>query len=570
MDNNNSNNPNNIEDSCLTDVAHNENKEATPTAENINSDIAYKEEQYKQPERDNTVPTTPQWNNQSPMGNYQTNQMPPRQQFNNQPPMGNYQTNQMPPRQQFNNQPYINDNGANMGSAVNQNPYASNINQNLYTQSYNQTVPHIEYVPYVQGTPLPKGVTPQFINGGWYYPIAVNPKQQKKKMATSVKVLIGIIVGLTVLFIALLIFWTSTLKNENGIWDDFFEFDNSFIDQFENDREPEQSLLADPNGPEIILEANNTKDGSTEKAYEVLSESVVSISVYDEDEQPSTSVPTSEGTGIILSEDGYIVTNSHVILDDIASNVWITTKSGDVYPVGIVGCDVRTDLAVLKCEDAKGWKSATFANSDELKVGQDVVAIGSPGGSSYSNSLTRGIISALDRPLSGSAVTYIQTDAAINPGNSGGPLANMNGQVIGINTIKVVDTQYEGMGFAIPSITIKEVADELIKNGYVTGRARLGIAVTEFSDSFAKYYGAEPGAKIASIDKDSPLKDTKVEIGDIITEIDGKPIATLNEMYSILDTYQPGDTVELTIYRFDEDDSSKNKEFNIEVELLGD
>ena len=506
---------------------------------------------------------------QQPIGAYRPNPTPP-QQFVGQQPMGVYQSATVP--QHLNNQPHINTATGNTASIKNttpqQNPYAGNNTQNVYTQPNNGNIPHIEYIPYVPGTPLPNGVTPQFINGGWYYPMVINQKP-KKKMATSVKVLVGIIAGLIVLFVALLVFWTSSLTDDNGeTWDEFFNFDNSFIG--DSDDEVESNLLADPNGPEIILEDNNTEDGSTEKAYEVLSESVVSISVYEEDEEPSNSVPTSEGTGIIISEDGYIVTNSHVILDDIESNVWITTKSGDVYPVGIVGCDVRTDLAVLKCDSAYNWQYATFADSDQLKVGQDVVAIGSPGGSDYSSSLTRGIISALDRPLSGSAVTYIQTDAAINPGNSGGPLANMNGQVVGINTIKVVDTQYEGMGFAIPSITIKEVADELIKNGYVTGRARLGITVSEFSESYAKYYDAEAGVKIASIENDSPLKDTKAKVGDIITEIDGKSVASLNELYSVLDTYQPGDTVELTIYRFDEGDSSKNKEFTVEVELLGD
>ncbi|MEE1281291.1 MAG: trypsin-like peptidase domain-containing protein [Acutalibacteraceae bacterium] len=554
--------------------------------------------------------TTPnqQFNNQMPLANCQTipnqqfnNQMPiancqttPNQQFNNQTPLANCQTI---PNQQSDNQPTevncqtnstqkqidekVSENSDKESTVsvenapnTNQNPYENNCKQE-FTQSYNNNVPsnapNIEYIPYIQGTPLPQGVTPQFINGGWYYPISINSKKQKKKMDTSVKVLIGIISGLIVLFITLLIIWTSTLTKENGVWSDgLFDFDSPFSDDFEKDEEPERGALANPNGPEILLESNNIKNGSTEKAYDVLSESVVSISVYDEDEQPSTSLPKSEGTGIILSEDGYIVTNSHVILDDIESNVWITTKSGDAYPVGIVGCDVRTDLAVLKCEDAKNWKSATFANSDELSVGQDVVAIGSPGGSSYSSSLTRGIISALNRPLSGSAVTYIQTDTPINPGNSGGPLANTNGQVIGINTIKLVDTQYEGMGFAIPSVTIKEVVDEIIKNGYVTGRARLGIAITEFSDSTAKYYGAKPGVKIESIDKDSPLNDTKAKVGDIITEIDGKSVETLYELYDVLDTYKPGDKVELTIYRFNEKNSSKNKEFSVEVELLGD
>ncbi len=580
----------------------------------------------------NPIPTPPQWNNQPPVYNQQANPVPP--QWNNQPTAYNQQANPVPPQwnsqptaynqqanpvppQQFNHQPTANNQQANIpqpsdinskenttvnnttipngtdtkrSTAVPNNVYTQNntdvhntpnqqeatykynaqANPNIYTQPYSTNLPHIEYVPYIPGAPLPKGVTPQFINGGWYYPITINPKKQKRKMATSVKVFVGIIVALTISFTGLLVGWTIHLAEENGGLNDdlFFEFELPFTEEEEN--KPSSGALANPDGPEIKLDKNITKDGSTEKAYDVLSESVVSISVYDSEEQPSTSTPISEGTGIIVSEDGYIVTNSHVILDDGQSNTWVTTKAGDIYPVGIVGYDIRTDLAVLKCEDVTNWKPASFANSDDLSVGQDVVALGSPGGSSYSQSLTRGIVSALDRVISGSAVTYIQTDAAINPGNSGGPLANMNGQVIGINTIKVVDTQFEGMGFAIPSVTIKEVADEIIKNGYVAGRARLGLEVTEFSDSMAKYYDAPAGIKIASIDKESSVDGTDVKEGDIITEIDGTPISNFNDLYNVLDSYKPGDTVTLTIYRFDEKDSSKNEEFTVDVELLGD
>jgi serine protease Do len=146
----------------------------------------------------------------------------------------------------------------------------------------------------------------------------------------------------------------------------------------------------------------------------------------------------------------------------------------------------------------------------------------------------------------------------------------MNGQVVGINTIKIVDTQFEGMGFAIPSVTIKKVADDIIKNGYVTGRARLGIVVTEFPDATAKLYKAPAGIKVETIDKDSSFKDTKVKEGDIITEIDGTTVSSFNELYNVLDLYKPGDTVTLTIYRIDKKDTAKNKEFKVDIELLGD
>ena len=526
----------------------------------------------------------PQWNN-PPVYSHQVSPAPIPQR--NQPPVYNQQANSIPKQHYSNQQATPQPNNTAVNNAYNpNNPYAQSnkripnmqepyqANPDIHSQQYNSNIPHIEYIPYTPGTPLPKGVTPQFINGGWYYAITINPKKTKRKMATSVKVFVGIIIALTISFSGLLVGWTMHLTKENGGDDEgnpFFEFELPFdTNDKTNENKTSSTSLANPDGPEIKLEENNTKDGSTEKAYEVLSESVVSIAVYSDDEKPSTSTPMSEGTGIIISKDGYIVTNSHVVLDDVDSNTWVTTKSGDVYPVGIVGCDVRTDLAVLKCEDVNNWKAASFADSDDLSVGQDVVALGSPGGSSYSHSLTRGIISALDRAISGSAVTYIQTDAAINPGNSGGPLANMNGQVVGINTIKIVDTQFEGMGFAIPSVTIKKVADDIIKNGYVTGRARLGLVVTEFPDTTAKLYDAPAGIKVETIDNDSPFEDTDVKEGDIITEIDGTTVSSFNELYNVLDLYKPGDTVTLTIYRIDEKDTDKNKEFKVYIKLLGD
>lgn len=464
------------------------------------------------------------------------------------------------------------------------NPYANGFNQAVPPQGVNnpyagagnvsQSQPTVEYVPYVPGTPLPNGVTPQFINGRWYYPVVRLSKSEKKKMSTSVKVLLSIIAALILAFIVLLVVWCANLETGSN---SAFDFDDNSGFTFKLPTEADESSTssgevgkyADPDGPEINLEKNNTVSGSTEKAYEALSDSVVSVAVYEKNCNPANDTATSEGTGIILSADGYMVTNSHVINDSAESNVYVTTKDGKVFSAVVVGCDVRTDIAVLKSDNATGWKPASFADSKQIKVGQDVVAIGSPGGSSYSNSLTRGIVSALDRTLSGSAVTYIQTDAAINPGNSGGPLANMNGQVIGINTIKVVDTEYEGMGFAIPSVTVKEIADQLIKNGYVKGRARMGIVGREISEDTAKILGGEAGICINSIDDDSPLKNTKVKEGDVITKIDDTSITSFNELFSKLDSYNIGDTVTLSIYRRAEDSTKKEEYFTVTITLLG-
>lgn len=488
----------------------------------------------------------------------------------------NIQNNDLNEEQNFNTTKTQNENIPNQEYIkYSKNPYSNNGTDNI------RNMPTMRYIPYIPGTTLPPNASqPVFINGMWYYQVFEYGKIKKKKMAMSVKVMLGIIIGLTVACIITLIIWCSSLE----VSDDRFNFsipdDNSgflddFLDDFKLPGDTEEPTLssdkasnqyANPDGPEIVLKDNNTKNGTTEKAYEQLSESVVSVSVYEDDDTPSTGSSIIEGTGIILSSDGYMITNSHVIDDNNKANVYITLKNDEVFKAVVVGNDERTDLAILKCDEAVNWKPAEFADSDQLKVGQDVIALGSSGGNDYPNTLTRGVVSGLDRTLSGTAVSYIQTDAAINPGNSGGPLANLNGQVIGINTIKVVETEYEGMGFAIPSIKVKEISDQLIKNGYIKGRPKLGVVSTEVSKSS----GGEAGICITEIQDNSPLKGTKVKVGDIITKIDNKSITSFNELFNTLDGYNIGDKVTLTVYRADKNSKSKGDTFTIDVVLIGD
>ncbi|MEF2918925.1 MAG: trypsin-like peptidase domain-containing protein [Acutalibacteraceae bacterium] len=504
----------------------------------------------------------------------------------------------VPYQNQYNgnvNTQQINQNNAGqIGNPVSNNPYGSmqGVNQNgdnSYSNVQNnlqgnaqgtapypqQTSSPIQYLPITPNTVLPEGVQPVYMNGGWYYPVFNLQKPQKpKKPKTplSIKVLLGIIVAMIVGFSVTLFFWVDNLDdNGNSLsWDSFlYQAPTESATTKKYDDEISYKY-ADPNGPEIKLKDNKTKDGSAEKAYEKLSDSVVSIAVYDKGETPDTNEPTSEGTGIIISDEGHIVTNSHVVFDDLDSNVWIITKDDEKYSAVVVGVDETTDLAVLLCQEDVEWDVAEFADSKQLKVGQEVVAIGSPGGIGYSSSITRGVVSALERQVSGNSVAYIQTDTAMNPGNSGGPLANLNGQVVGINTIKIVDTEYEGMGFAIPSVTIKKVVNQLIKNGYVSNRVKMGIMATEISSAFAKAYDMDMGIAIESISVESPLNDTKVKENDIITKIDGKKVSNFVELYEVLDEYEPGDEVTLTICRYDEKNPSDNETFKVEIELIGD
>ena len=281
---------------------------------------------------------------------------------------------------------------------------------------------------------------------------------------------------------------------------------------------------------------------------------------------------SGEGSGIILRSDGYIVTNSHVIGDSSKYDVSVITSDGKTYDAKVVGYDVRSDLAVLKI-DATGLPECELGDSSQLVLGDYVIAIGNPGGRQFAGSVTMGIVSGVDRIIdtenteSTSAMRYIQTDAAINPGNSGGALVNMYGQVIGINTSKIAATGYEGMGFAIPSVKVKEIVTDLIDYGYVEGRVKLGITCVTISSAYENQ-GIPAGLQIYDINSDSDMNG-KAQQYDIITHCDGTRITELSQLQDILVEKKPGDTVKLTLYR-PETRTSNSQTFDIEVKLLKD
>lgn len=309
---------------------------------------------------------------------------------------------------------------------------------------------------------------------------------------------------------------------------------------------------------------NSDKDKyTTQYAYKKVAESTIGVVCY---QSGYTTGAASQGTGIILTEDGYIATNSHVIGDSRSLyDVQVITNDGITYEAKVIGFDSRTDLAVLKI-NAEGLTPAEFCNSDYVEVGEDVIAVGNPGGMDFQNSLTRGVVSALNRELSLSAqVTYIQTDAAINPGNSGGPLCNMYGQVIGINTAKISDSSYEGMGFAIPSTTVKDIVDDLISQGYVNDRVRLGIAGQEVSSGMQQYYSIPAGILVGKISEGGPCDGSGLKINDIITALDGEEVSTFSEVYGILEEHKAGDKITLTVYRMNTENT-----LEITVTLMAD
>lgn len=294
----------------------------------------------------------------------------------------------------------------------------------------------------------------------------------------------------------------------------------------------------------------NDEKYNTQSAYTTVSDSVVTVVCYQSEITEDAQDIVSQGTGTIISADGYIITNAHVISNSRAYAVNIVLNNSDKYPAKIIGYDTWTDLAVLKI-DAKNLKAVTFGDSSLIKIGDDVIAIGSPGGETFQNSLTKGIVSAVDRELAvNKNVRYIQSDAAINPGNSGGPLCNIYGQVIGITTAKVAAENYENMSFSIPSETVEEIVGDLMRYGYVKGRTRIGISGTEVSAEEIMYYNTPAGVIISVIDENGSLADTKIREGDIITELDGKAITSFQDIYDVLANHKPGDEVTIKVQRF--------------------
>lgn len=318
----------------------------------------------------------------------------------------------------------------------------------------------------------------------------------------------------------------------------------------------------------------------SEKAYQAVKNSVVSVinlkstssSSFDSMLGKSSSKleANSEGSGVIYKKSGnaaYIVTNNHVVSG--ASAIQVLLSNGKQLEAKVVGTDSVTDLAVLKINGSMIKSVASFGNSDNIKVGETSLAIGSPLGSAYASSLTQGIISAKKRevPLTGSngqatgnTATVIQTDTAINPGNSGGPLINLAGQVIGINSMKLASdsegTSVEGIGFAIPSNEVVNIINQLVKNGKIE-RPALGIqyvdltniAVSQQKSILKLPSSVENGVVVYTVTKNSPAENAGLKKYDVIVELAGKKISSQDEVKNILYSQKLGSTVSVKYYR---------------------
>lgn len=284
---------------------------------------------------------------------------------------------------------------------------------------------------------------------------------------------------------------------------------------------------------------------SLQQIYSKAIDSVVSISC-------TGTTGTSTGTGVVLTENGYIVTNSHVVED--ARSIQIRFTDDRLLPAALVGADAVSDLAVLYVQ-ADDLSPAEFGDSSRLRVGDAVAAIGDPLGVEFRGTMTDGIVSAINREVSvGSrTMTLIQTNAAMNSGNSGGPLLNCYGQVIGINTLKIGafsdSAGVEGLAFAIPSTTVKEIVDQIIDQGYVSGRPSIGIRCENVPEAYQRYYRLPAGAYITAVEEGSAAQKAGLLAGDILLSIQDIRITSVDELSSALLSMNAGDTVSIIIYR---------------------
>ena len=263
-------------------------------------------------------------------------------------------------------------------------------------------------------------------------------------------------------------------------------------------------------------------------------------------------VAASSGSGFILSEDGYIITNAHVVAD--ANSIEVVLFNEDSFQAELIGADTSYDIAVLKIE-AKGLPAVSVVDSDTLKVGEEVVAIGNPLGE-LTFTMTNGILSAIDREINidGNPQNMLQTNASINSGNSGGPLFDMDGNVIGVTTAKysgstLTGTTIEGLGFAIPINEALKVAYDLAEYGYVKGQAYLGVSVRTLDSEMASYYSLPMGPRVEAVTEGSCAAKAGIQVGDIIIRFNGEDVENNSALLAALKRVQAGDTVNLTLFR---------------------
>lgn len=383
-----------------------------------------------------------------------------------------------------------------------------------------------------------------------------NPEPQKPKKHTALKI------------VASLMAMAVISAGSIGIYRQVAEVPAQNVTVTEN---AENVLEAEAMGL-IHTDSTDTAELTTEQVVEKVLPSVVGIEsqftmttnnnsgYFFGYNMPSESTSTGTGTGVIITDNGYIVTNAHVIYDSqygagLADKISVLVNDDERYDAEVVGYDTDCDLAVLKI-DADGLTPAEFGDSDSLKLGESVTAIGNPLGFELRNTVTRGIVSGLNRniTINEKSMNLIQTDTAINSGNSGGPLINKYGQVIGINSSKMSssysgEASIEGIGFAIPSNEVSAIVDDIMNYGYVTGKPQLGISCQDVTETVSRMYNMPIGVYVVKVTDGSAAEKAGLKSGDIITEIDGIAVATSDELNAQKNLHSAGDTIEITYIR---------------------
>ena len=326
-------------------------------------------------------------------------------------------------------------------------------------------------------------------------------------------------------------------------WADFFESYYETVQVDVADIRIERAEL--PIDFALTLRESAGEPLSLQELYAACAPSIVGISAYRDGEDGY-----SWGTGVVLSADGLILTNTHVINDSDSATV--TLANDEVYDALLVGADAISDIAVLKI-DARGLTPAVFGQSTALRVGDPVAAIGNPLGEEFRSTLTNGIISAIERGVvyNGRTMTLLQTNTALNEGNSGGALFDMQGHVIGITNMKMMSSysSIEGIGFAIPSATVQNVVRALVHDGEVRGRPAIGITVGGIPENAASHYELPAGLYVSAVSEGSDAEKQGILPGDIVTAVNGIPVTTTNEVNDIKNELQVGDTMTFRIWR---------------------
>lgn len=403
----------------------------------------------------------------------------------------------------------------------------------------------------------------------WYAPLEehTSPESEKKKRKPGkASWRIGGAILLVVLLIAAssLIFSGSNQRTEapyisgDGMPDDW----NDYLDNYYQVTESKDAEIKLPRAElvpdfKVAISSDRGKELSLQELYDQCSKSIVAIKGYQDGVDGYY-----WGSGIILSEDGLILTNTHVIENcDTAS---VTLYDNSSYDAALVGADSTSDIAVLRIE-ATGLTPASFGDSAELAIGDKVAAIGNPLGETFRMTLTDGIISAIDRGISynGHSMTLLQTNTAINEGNSGGALFNMYGQVIGVTNMKMMSSysSIEGIGFAIPSSTIAAVADSLMQYGEVRGRTAIGITVGAIPENVTSHYDLPTGLYVSAVEEKSDAAAKGIQQGDIITAVNGNPASATSDILTVKNILSVGDTIAFTIWR-------DGETFDVDVTLV--